>query len=561
MIRRWLARLGTLRWRLTLFYCGLLALLLAAVGVSVYVRFGDALKSNISSRLHDLAMVMTPPLNMTSKFGDGTAIESIKGNTVLLEYVKNQLLQNESSNGIYIGVLDENGSLVLDNQPMKQPPGVKTIRPQFRPVQERDGAKPGSAKEYETTLEVTVEGLADNEKSSGKVDGIAYVVPILDLSGDDPKRATESRKEAAPLMYLALVAPLDEVDGAMQQIAYILATGLLAALVIALALGLPIARLGLRPLHRMTDTATLIGAGEMSRRVEVPSGRTSSAASVDAGDEVQELARAFNAMLDRLEASFQAQARSEARTRQFAADASHEMRSPLTVLGGYIDVLLMGVKDDPAQTERILAAMQRENNRLGRLVVDLLLLTRMDANGTAWLRMEEQGLKDLVVRAIDNMRMVGGQRSLQVIVGEGAEDVRVRGDGDQLYRMLTNLLDNAIRYTGSHGQIVVTLRRSDYEDGWASISVADDGCGIEPEKLPRIFDRFYRADESRTRQTGNAGLGLAICQSIVRAHGGRIGVESEVGLGTVFTVDLPVISDSQQTLSRVSVNSQPALLH
>ena len=150
---------------------------------------------------------------------------------------------------------------------------------------------------------------------------------------------------------------------------------------------------------------------------------------------------------------------------------------------------------------------------------------------------------------------------MQVIVGEGAGDARVMGDGDQLYRMLTNLLDNAIRYTGSHGQIVVTLRRSEYEDGWASISVADDGCGIESEKLPRIFDRFYRADESRTRQTGNAGLGLAICQSIVRAHGGRIGVESEVGLGTVFTVDLPTIHDSQQTLSRVSVNSQPALLH
>ncbi|MEO5952894.1 MAG: ATP-binding protein, partial [Chloroflexia bacterium] len=488
----------------------------------------------------------------------------IKANTELLQYIKSQLLQNQSSTAIYIGVLDSNGELILDNQPFKQPAGIETIKPKFLSVQVVGSIKEASVQEYETTLDVEIVGFTGGEKKTSQIHGLAYVVPIAELAGADLKKAMALGRMTTPALYLALVAPLDEVDGAMQQIGYILVTGLLAALVIALLLGLPIARLGLKPLRRMTDTATQIGAGEMSRRVAVDVSSRSAAwakVSMEAGDEVQELAQAFNAMLDRLEASFQAQVKSEAKTRQFAADASHEMRSPLTVLGGYIDVLLMGAKDDPAQTERILGAMQRENNRLGRLVVDLLLLTRMDANGTDWLRMEALTLKDLVVRAVDNMRMVGGQRALQVIVAGDAEEMRMLGDGDQLYRMLSNLLDNAIRYTEPSGQIVVTLRRSEYEAGWARLQVTDDGWGIEPEKLPRIFDRFYRADESRTRQTGNAGLGLAICQSIVRAHGGRISVESEPGLGTAFTVDLPVMHDSQRTLSGVSVDSQPVLLH
>jgi signal transduction histidine kinase len=129
--------------------------------------------------------------------------------------------------------------------------------------------------------------------------------------------------------------------------------------------------------------------------------------------------------------------------------------------------------------------------------------------------------------------------------------------------MLTNLLDNAIRYTKPQGRIVVSLRSSEDGDGWASLRVADDGCGIAPDKLPRIFDRFYRADESRARQTGNAGLGLAICKSIVEAHGGTIDVESIPGEGTIFTVHLPLLRNgesSQRTLSMVSGDSKSGVL-
>lgn len=556
---RLLARFSTLRWRLTLFYCALLALLLAAVGVSVYARFDDALKSNVSNRLHDLAMVIAPPLNITSKLANGNQLESLKANEVLLEYIKTQLLQNESATAIYIGVVDIKGATILDNQPFKQPLGVEAIKPQLQAIpSDGKGAVP---REYETALDIAIEPFAGGGTKVTQSRGIAYVVPISEASISDANQSKEPDRNPTPAMYLVLVAPLDEVDAALQQIAYILVTGLLAALIIALLLGLPIARLGLKPLRRMAGTAANISAGDMSKRVALPSRKPASTATMQSEDEVQQLAQAFNAMLDRLEASFQAQAKSEARTKQFAADASHEMRSPLTVLGGYIDVLLMGAKEDPVQTERILNAMQRENHRLGRLVVDLLLLTRMDANGTSWLRLEEVALKDLAARAVDNMRMVADQRSLQLTVSEDAENITLRGDGDQLYRMLTNLLDNAIRYTPPNGQISLTLRRSYSEPREITLQVADNGCGIAPDKLPHIFDRFYRADESRARQTGNAGLGLAIADSIAKAHGGHITVESELAKGTTFTVHLSAISVSQRTLSPVSANSKPALLN
>jgi two-component system OmpR family sensor kinase len=272
-----------------------------------------------------------------------------------------------------------------------------------------------------------------------------------------------------------------------------------------------------------------------------------SAGGPEVRDEVLQLGQSFNTMLDRIEEAFKAQQQSESRARRFAADASHEMRSPLTVIGGYLDVLLMGAKDDRAETERILLAMQRENNRLGRLVVDLLLLARIDANAGSVLRLQPVQLDEVAERAVANISLVAGERDVRAVVSGG--QARVTGDADQLYRVLTNLLDNAIRYTGPKGKITVAVE-ADVEQGQVSVSVTDDGSGIPAEELPRIFDRFYRADPSRTRDTGNAGLGLSICKSIVEAHGGCIGATSEPGRGTSVTFELPLHASSPAILSR-----------
>jgi two-component system, sensor histidine kinase and response regulator len=242
----------------------------------------------------------------------------------------------------------------------------------------------------------------------------------------------------------------------------------------------------------------------------------------------------------------------EARTRQFVADASHELRSPMTVLSGYLDILQMGAKNDPAQTDHIINNMQKEVNRLSRMVIDLLTLTKLDTNGRNNLRVEEVRLADLLARAQDNFRNLAAGRTLELAIEPASAEATVSGDGDQLYQVVSNLLDNALRYTNADdGAIRLSLHRVETlppqlkvlpENNWLALKVQDNGCGIEPEKLPFIFDRFYRADRSRTRRTGNAGLGLSISKSIVEAHSGLIMVESQPEVGTTFSIFLRATS-------------------
>jgi two-component system, sensor histidine kinase and response regulator len=252
----------------------------------------------------------------------------------------------------------------------------------------------------------------------------------------------------------------------------------------------------------------------------------------------------------------------EARTRQFVADASHELRSPMTVLSGYLDILQMGAKNDPAQTDHIINNMQKEVNRLSRMVIDLLTLTKLDTNGRNNLRVEEVRLADLLARAQDNFRNLAAGRTLELAIEPASAEATVSGDGDQLYQVVSNLLDNALRYTNADdGAIRLSLGQVQAESvppqvqlqiladtntnvnvKWVLLKIQDNGCGIEPEKLPFIFDRFYRADRSRTRRTGNAGLGLSISKSIVEAHGGLIAVESQPEVGTTFSIFLRATS-------------------
>jgi two-component system OmpR family sensor kinase len=293
----------------------------------------------------------------------------------------------------------------------------------------------------------------------------------------------------------------------------------------------------------MSRTAAHIGRGDLSQRVDLPVSQT-----IAPDDEVQQLAQAFNLMLDQIEQSFQKQQQSEIRTRQFAADASHELRSPLTVLGGYLDVLLMGAKDDPVRALRVLQSMRREVDRMSRLVVDLLALTRMDANGGGNMRIESIRVAEILQSAVEDMQVIAGERKIELQFSPDSTQACLTGDNDQLHRVFVNILDNAIRYTDKGGLIKITTAIVD-KGRSVEISLADNGCGISEEQLTHIFDRFYRADPSRSRQTGNAGLGLSIVKSIVEAHNGSIRVVSEVGQGTCFTLRFPLSEISEAEMS------------
>jgi len=294
-----------------------------------------------------------------------------------------------------------------------------------------------------------------------------------------------------------------------------------AALALGLAAFLPIIRRTLDPLARMIATVEQIDSGSLNERLPVL-GQA----------EIDRLAASFNRMMERLETSFEAEREAKEQMRRFVADASHELRTPLTSIHGFLEVLLRGAASQPEQLDRALRSMYSEAGRLNKLVRDLLLLARLDRSPEVSL--QEGSLGELTKEMEPHLRMLAGDRGVTFRVD--AEPL-ARLDVDKMKQVVLNLFQNAVQHTDpKDGEIAVTVERVD--DGVA-LRVKDNGSGMDTVHLQRIFDRFYRADASRSRMHGGAGLGLSITKTIVDLHGGYILVGSAPGAGSEFSVVLP----------------------
>ncbi|HVL38444.1 MAG TPA: HAMP domain-containing sensor histidine kinase [Fimbriimonadaceae bacterium] len=299
------------------------------------------------------------------------------------------------------------------------------------------------------------------------------------------------------------------------------------ALLVAGLGALLLARGALAPLAKMQEATAAIGAGDLERRLEVRG-----------EDELAEVARSFNEMTENLARAFAAERASYRALedayegqRRFTADASHELRTPLTRL----QVATSGAlaSNDPERNRHALEIADAAATSMSNLVRHLLTLARADA-GQLHLRMEPLDLRVIVAAAVDE---VGREVHLEL----PPEPVTLAGDEDHLRRVLANLLQNACRHTPPDAGITVSLA---VEDERVSLTVEDQGEGIEAAHLPHVFERFYRADAARTGSDSGAGLGLAICKSIVEAHGGQISIESSLGRGTRVRIMLPLMKSS-----------------
>lgn len=297
------------------------------------------------------------------------------------------------------------------------------------------------------------------------------------------------------------------------------------ALGLSLILGAGLAGLGASRLARRL-TAPLTAIAGAARSVGGASlGRRIPAVSPDA--ELREITDVLNEMLARLEAAFAAQTR-------FAADASHELRSPLSNLRGTVEVALRRPRS-PAEYRETLTVALAEVERLSRLVSVLMTLSRADSGQFA-LVLAPCDLAQIAAQAVAAHAARAAELSVTLTLGEG-DPLPVFGDVDRLRQALDNLLDNALRYAPAGSTVNLTAIR---EGESFSLTVRDGGPGLSETDQTRIFDRFYRADESRARQSGGLGLGLAITKAIAEAHGGRVEVQSAPGTGAVFTLVLPV---------------------
>lgn len=309
----------------------------------------------------------------------------------------------------------------------------------------------------------------------------------------------------------------------MTQLAIFIGLSVLA-LAAGVSLYLPLLRRTLKPLSNIVQTVSETHAANLNERLPVHQGQ----------QEVDQLAVAYNGMLERLDHSFEAERQTTDRMRQFIADASHELRTPLTSIQGFIEVLLRGAAEKPEQLQSALKSMQMESKRINRLVEDLLLLTKLD-QAPAPERIETQ-LDQLLQEMEPQLRLLAGSRAAHLSF---SREIRVYCHPDQIKQAILNLFLNAVQHTDPNtGELSLTLYP---EDQQAVIEVADNGSGIAEEYLPHLFERFYRSESSRTRKTGGAGLGLAITKSIMEMNQGSVHVESVVGLGSRFKLKLPLL--------------------
>jgi two-component system OmpR family sensor kinase len=418
-------------------------------------------------------------------------------------------------------------------------------------------------------LRVPPEGRVEIRDTSGKTLFAQAGMSVENLPGPVTVTARQARTVAAVSgdgHWRARVVPVDglgslviamdmaSVEQITTRLALIELLGGGVVMAVLAVVGVVIVRRSLRPLAEIEATAEAIAQGHLGSRIPGWDSRT----------EVGRLARSLNGMLAQIETAFQdraaseaaareseakareseakareseAKAReSEARMRRFVADASHELRTPLTSIRGFAEFHRQAPDSDPT---RLMARIESESARMGLLVEDLLLLARLDQQRP--LARQPVDLLALAADAVQDARTLSPDRDVSLVM-EGDAALIVSGDEVRLRQVVGNLMGNAMTHTPEGTPITV---RVGSEQARAFIEVADKGPGLTPEQAGRVFERFYRADPSRTRPSGGgAGLGLAIVDSLVRAHGGTVSVQSEPGAGAAFRVTLPLAPEA-----------------
>jgi two-component system OmpR family sensor kinase len=486
----WRRPQASTRIRLTAWYAALFVLVLVALGVSVDALARNRLMEDVDNRLQSTAADI------------GSGIETNLENWQLqTEPVRFEdivpVLGSFASRGLLIQITDPTGRVVRGSEYAPKTPLVAEV-----------GPPSGTPKFVSTTW------------NGEELRAVHYPVTVTDPSG--------IRWYIGAVVVGERLTTMQETLASLRQV--LLVTSALG-LALALLGGWMLAGRALRPVDRVTAAAAKIAAGDgtatsLATRLPVP----------PTDDELSRLSATFNAMLDRLQASFRAQER-------FVADASHELRTPLTAIRGNVDVLSRQARSlnrgiTNADLAPALDDIRHESDRMRRLLDDLLLLARSDAGRESdpltVARRERVRLDEIAAEAVHS---AGALSTGQLLELEAPRSVEIDGDPDRLHQLLMILLDNAIRHTpaGRHVRVAVAATA----DGTARVAVRDEGEGIAAEHLPHIFERFYRADGARGRSSGGTGLGLAIAQAICRAHGGEITVTSAPGQGTTFVVTVP----------------------
>jgi heavy metal sensor kinase len=482
-------RFQSLRLKLTLWYVFILAILLIAFSSFLYLTLSKSLYRGVDNKLRSLAeLIASESSSPLSKFGFGNIDQTLEASMSLRPV------------GKFIQVLDESGAIGRKSDNLRNiqlPISLNALK----------NASMGL---------VTFE----TNRSFGSTPLRIVTLPVSERDHT--------------LRIVQVASSLEDVEDALNTLLLILLITVPSALIMASLGGQFLAHKALKPVDQITQTARLITSQNLNQRIPPPRVK----------DEISRLIETLNDMITRLDQSFR-------QVKQFSSDASHELKTPLTILRGEVEVAL---RKDRASEEyqKVLASNLEEIGRMTQIVDELLLLSRADS-GEIQLSRKEISLSEILREAIPHASLLARNKNLNIQAALPEGEVTILGDRLRIRELFLNLIENAVKYTEEGGSVRVELTRNNSgshagnwgerpheEQAFAEVRVVDTGIGISVEDQARIFDRFFRVDKARSREQGGSGLGLSICKWIVEAHQGRLSVESEVGKGSSFIVSLPL---------------------
>ena len=467
----------SLRLKLTFLYSGVLALTLLVFGALVYFFMQHNMTAETDRAVAEIAEEVVRSTKIVGNY------------SVPLRQVVLPNMDVFASPNTYIQVLEQNGNVAVQSG---------NLAGQIMPLSEETLRQAARGREFYETVMSGDQGIR------------IYNRPLV-LNNQ-------------VIGVLQVGRTLGPTEAALGRLRFLLFLGSGITLFFTGTLGWIMAGQALKPIGRMTEAASAIQeAQDLTRRIQYSG----------PGDEVGRLAETLNRMLERLHRAYQVLEEAGAGMRRFVSDASHELRTPLTTIRGNVELLRKMGDTDPQTRAEALGDIAGEAERMSRLVSDLLALARADSGFR--LEMGPVNLGTLLAEIIRQSSILAGEVAFTEVGAGALEGVSVRGNADSLKQLFLILLDNAFLYTGDGGSVQVEGR---LQGDRVEVVVRDTGTGIAENDLPRIFDRFSRADKAR--QSGGTGLGLAIARWIVEQHGGTIGVQSRVGEGSAFTIRLPI---------------------
>jgi heavy metal sensor kinase len=486
----------SLRFKLTLWYVLILGILLISFSSFLYLTLSRSLYRDVDHKLRSLAeLIASESTSPLSKFGFGNIDQALEA-TMNLKPI-----------GKFIQVLDESGRIGRTSENLKS-----------------------------VQLPISLNALRNGSK------GLVTYETNHSLGNTPLRIITYPVKENNQVTKMIQVASsLEDVEDALNTLLIILIVTVPSILMIASLGGQFLANKALKPVDRVTQTARMITSQNLNQRIQT----------LKVKDEISRLIDTFNEMISRLDQSFR-------QIKQFTTDASHELKTPLTILKGEVEVALR--KKRPLhEYEQILESNLEEIDRMSKIVEDLLLLSKADI-GEIRLNREDIHLTRFISGLTEQMKILAQPKNIRIEISNHQNEIHVFGDTLRMRELFINLIENGIKYTEAGGSILITLTKE--TDGslspltpkekkaatFAKITVADTGIGIAKEDQEKIFNRFFRVDKARSREQGGSGLGLSICKWIVEAHQGEITVESEPGKGSSFIVRLPLYSHQGENL-------------